>query len=133
LILLIFAVLFIQLIFATLFIQLIFAALFIQLIFAVLFDPANLFPPFSSSSCVPPFSFVAGLLIQLIYPELSVNGWGEAAPTRYESRQNKTESFYILGYLLEVTIKIWQSRNSFFFFFQNLANLSHFSHAKSFV
>jgi hypothetical protein len=37
----------------------------------------------------------------------------------------KTVSFYILGYLLEVVIRLW--------LFGNQANLGHFSHEKSFV
>ncbi len=42
--------------------------------------------------------------------------------TRYESLM-KTESFYILGYLVELIIKIWASGN---FFFLNLASLGLF-------
>ncbi len=46
---------------------------------------------------------------------------------RYESRK-KTESFYILGYLLELIIEI---RQFGFYYFWNLANLSHFFSMKN--
>jgi hypothetical protein len=44
--------------------------------------------------------------------------------------EKKPESFYILSYLLEVIIKIWQFE---LFLLQNLANLGHFFNEKSFV
>jgi hypothetical protein len=44
--------------------------------------------------------------------------------------RKKTGSFYILGYLLEIIIKIWRSGN---FFLRNLANLGYFYYGKSFV
>ncbi len=43
--------------------------------------------------------------------------------TRYESRKKKPESFYNLGYLLELIIKIWWT---WIFFFWNLSNLGYF-------
>jgi hypothetical protein len=47
-------------------------------------------------------------------------------------KKNTAASFYILGYLLEVIIRIW--RFGFYFFLQDLANLSRFFfHGKSFV
>jgi hypothetical protein len=46
---------------------------------------------------------------------------------RYESRK-KTESLYILGYLLELIIEIWRFG---FYYFWNLANLSHFFSMKN--
>jgi hypothetical protein len=42
----------------------------------------------------------------------------------------KPGSFYILGYQLELILKNWRFE---FSFFQNLANLDHFSHEKSCV
>jgi hypothetical protein len=44
--------------------------------------------------------------------------------------EKKPGSFYILGYLLELIVEIWRFE---FFSFQNLANMDHFSHEKSFV
>jgi len=38
--------------------------------------------------------------------------------------EQKTESFYILDYLLELIIKFWQLE--FYFTLENLANLGHF-------
>jgi hypothetical protein len=43
--------------------------------------------------------------------------------------EKQTEFFYILGYLLELIIKTWQSE----IFFGNLANLGHFFPWKIFV
>jgi hypothetical protein len=43
--------------------------------------------------------------------------------------KEKTESFYVLGYLLELIIKIWQFEKKI----QNLANLGLFFHEKSFA
>jgi hypothetical protein len=47
--------------------------------------------------------------------------------TRYESRK-KPKLFSILGYLVELIIRIWKSEN---FFLLNLANLAIFLHGKS--
>jgi hypothetical protein len=38
--------------------------------------------------------------------------------------KKKHESFYVIGYLIELVIKIWQFG---FTFLQNLASLGHFS------
>jgi hypothetical protein len=43
--------------------------------------------------------------------------------------ENKQKPFYILGYLLELIIKIWQFR----IFLKNLANVGHLFHEKSFT
>jgi len=46
-------------------------------------------------------------------------------------KKKKTESFNILGYLLELIIKIWQSGKKKKI--RDLPNLGHFFHAKSFA
>jgi hypothetical protein len=42
--------------------------------------------------------------------------------------QKKPGSFYILGFLLEIIVEIWQFE---FFSYQNSVNLDHFSHEKN--
>jgi len=49
---------------------------------------------------------------------------------RNEDRKKKEEFFYILGFLLEVIIRLWRFG---IFLIRNLTNLGHFSHEKSFV
>jgi len=46
--------------------------------------------------------------------------------------EKNQKNFYILGYLMELIIKIWQL-GFLEFFFQNLTNLDHFFHEKSFI
>jgi hypothetical protein len=72
----------------------------------------------------------AGFLLRILWynqsgdhPESNLAKFGYILDMKVEGKK-KPESFYVIGYLIELVIKIWQFG---FIFLQNLASLGHFS------